>query len=63
MKATVGDRLVIRSRHVDQPDRQAEILEVPDPRGEPPFRVRWSDGHEAVVVPGPDAHVEPAAGG
>jgi hypothetical protein len=27
--------------------------------GGPPFMVRWQDsGHEALVFPGPDAHVE-----
>ncbi len=28
--------------------------------GAPPYRVRWSDGHEGLVYPGPDAHIVPA---
>ena len=29
--------------------------------GAPPYLVRWSDGHEALTFPGPDAHVVKAA--
>ena len=59
MHAKVGDRLVIRSQHLDGPVRDAEILEVRGPNGTPPYRVRWSDsGHEAFFFPGPDAYVE-----
>lgn len=59
MHAKVGDRLVIRSQHIDGPVRDAEILEVRGPDGTPPYRVRWSDtGHEAFFFPGPDAYVE-----
>jgi hypothetical protein len=63
MHANVGDRLVIRSQHLDGPVRQAEILEVRGPNGTPPYRVRWSDsGNEAFCFPGPDAYVEPHEG-
>jgi hypothetical protein len=59
MRAHVGDRIVIRNAHVDEPVRDGEVLEVRGPRGEPPFRVRWSDtGHEALLFPGPDASIE-----
>lgn len=59
MHAAVGDRLVVRSLHVDGPHRDAEILEVRHPDGSPPYVVRWSDsGHEALVYPGPDAYIE-----
>lgn len=59
MYAAVGDRLVVRSVHLDGPVRDAEILEVRGRGGEPPYRVRWSDtGHESLVFPGPDASVE-----
>jgi len=58
MKALPGDRLVIRSHRVGEPERDAEILEV-GPGGGPPFRVRWGDtGHEGVMFPGSDAYVE-----
>jgi hypothetical protein len=59
MRAAPGDRLVIRSVHLDLPVRDAEVLEVRHADGSPPYVVRWSDtGHEALVFPGPDAYVE-----
>ena len=59
MYATQGDRLVIRSAHVDEPVRDGEILEVHGENGGPPYVVRWSDnGHESLTFPGPDAYVE-----
>jgi hypothetical protein len=61
MKASVGDRLVIRSTHVDERVREGEIIEVRHEDGSPPYVVRWSDdGHEGLVFPGPDAYVEQA---
>ena len=58
MYAEVGDELVVDSRKLGGARRDAEILEVRGPNGEPPYVVRWSDtGHEALVFPGPDAHV------
>jgi hypothetical protein len=62
MHATVGDRLVVRSQHLDGPVRDGEIIEVRGPDGSPPYVVRWDDsGHESLVFPGPDAFVEPAS--
>lgn len=59
MYAAVGDRLMVRSVHVDGPVRDGEILEVHGRDGEPPYVVRWSDdGHTSLVFPGPDATVE-----
>jgi hypothetical protein len=59
MLADVGDRLVVRSTHVDGPVRNGEIIEVRHTDGSPPYVVRWSDsGQEALVYPGPDAYVE-----
>ena len=58
MHASVGDRLIVHSTHVDGPVRDGEILEVHGPDGEPPYVVRWSDnGHEGLICPGPDASV------
>lgn len=62
MKAAVGDRLIIRSRHLDEPVRTGEILEVHGQNGAPPYVVRWQgESGTAVVIPGSDAHVEHAA--
>ena len=58
MHATVGDRLIVHSTHVDGPVRDGEILEVHGHDGEPPYVVRWSDnGHKGLIFPGPDASV------
>ena len=57
VKAVVGDRIEIRGRHVGEVPRLGEIIEVKGPEGDPPFVVKWSDGHEGIVFPGPDAVV------
>jgi hypothetical protein len=57
MEANVGDHLVVRSRHVGEPDREALILEAHGQRGGGPYRVRWSDGHESVFFPSSDCTV------
>ncbi|HEX5567515.1 MAG TPA: DUF1918 domain-containing protein [Streptomyces sp.] len=57
MRANVGDLLLVHGRIVGQHDRIAEIIEVLGTDGEPPYRVRFEDGHETVVSPGPDSVV------
>ncbi|MFF8291802.1 DUF1918 domain-containing protein [Streptomyces sp. NPDC016309] len=62
MHAIVGDTLLVHGRVVGQHDRTAEVIEVLGPDGTPPYRVRFDDGHEAVMSPGPDSvvrHKEP----
>jgi hypothetical protein len=59
MRASVGDRLTTHGRVVGQHDKTGEIVEVLGTRGEPPYRVRFEDGHESVMSPGPDTTVEP----
>ena len=59
MRASVGDQLVVEGRTVDTPRREGEVVEVRGPDGAPPYLVRWSDGHEGLTFPGPDAHVVP----
>ena len=59
MRASVGDRIVIRGHHVGEPDRDCEVMELQGPDGEPPYMVRWDDsGHETLFFPGPDASLE-----
>ncbi|MFC9440123.1 DUF1918 domain-containing protein [Nocardia sp. NPDC057030] len=60
MMAKVGDRLLVHGHVVGQGDRQGEIIEVRGPEGTPPYLVRYADGRESLVFPGPDAIVEPA---
>ncbi|WP_433661204.1 DUF1918 domain-containing protein [Nocardia sp. CA-128927] len=58
--ANVGDRLLVHGHVVGRGDRQGEIIEVRGPEGSPPYLVRYADGRESLVYPGPDAIVEPA---
>lgn len=57
MQAKIGDRLVVEGKTVDQPRKDGEVIEVHGENGGPPYLVRWSDGHEGLTFPGPDAHV------
>ena len=59
MKATVGDRIIIKGHHLGEPERDCVVLEVRGPDGGAPYRVRWDeDGHESLFFPGPDADVQ-----
>ncbi|MDQ0841662.1 DUF1918 domain-containing protein [Streptomyces sp. NPDC054847] len=57
MQANVGDTLLVHGRTVGQHDKVAEVVEVLGSEGNPPFRVRFEDGHEALMSPGPDTVV------
>lgn len=57
MKAAIGDRLVISATHVGEAMRDGEVIEVRGADGGPPYLIRWSDGHEGLFFPGPDAQV------
>lgn len=59
MHASAGDRIVVRGRTVDTADRSGEVLEARGADGGPPFLVRFADGHEGLVFPGPDVQVLP----
>lgn len=59
MFAAKGDRILVHSKHVGGPVRDAEVLDVRHLDGSPPYVVRWSDtGHEALYFPGSDAEVQ-----
>ena len=59
MNAKVGDRLIMEGAKVGDVRRIGVVLEVRHDDGTPPYLVRWlSDGHEALVFPGPDARIE-----
>jgi hypothetical protein len=58
MQATVGDMLRIHGHNVGDPDKMGEIVEIHGRSGEPPYVVRFDDGHTGLVFPGPDAVVE-----
>jgi Domain of unknown function (DUF1918) len=59
MQASVGDRLHVHGRNVGQKDRLGEIIEVRGENGAPPYVVRFPDGHENLLYPGPDCVIEP----
>jgi hypothetical protein len=63
MQAAIGDRLLIRGNCVGHPDKCGDIVEVHGKAGEPPYLVRFDDGHTGLVFPGPDALVEAKARG
>jgi Domain of unknown function (DUF1918) len=60
MDAQIGDRIIIRSKHVGVGERSGEIVEIlNDPAGKH-YRVRWEDGHETTFFPSSDATVQRA---
>jgi hypothetical protein len=63
MRASMGDHISVPSSHVGEPGRDGEVVEAKGPDGGPPYLVRWSDGHEGLFFPGPDAAVVHAPGG
>ena len=54
MHAEVSDRLVV---HGARTTRTGEVVEV---IGENSYRVRWEDGHESLISPGPATTVQAA---
>ena len=57
MKASIGDRIVIKGHHVGEPDRDGKVMEVHGEDGQPPYVVDWEDGHHGLFFPGPDASI------
>ncbi|MFM9371515.1 DUF1918 domain-containing protein [Streptomyces sp. Da 82-17] len=60
MRANVGDQLLVHTRAVGLRERTGEIVEVRGTDGAPPYLVRFDDGHETLVYPGPDCEVRSA---
>jgi len=61
MQASIGDRIHVHSNAVGATDRVGEIVEVRGNDGTPPYRVRYPDGHESLLFPGPDCVIETAS--
>lgn len=59
MRAHVGDTLRLHGRTVGDPDRVGTITAVLGEAGSPPYRVRFDPNVDTVIMPGPDATVEP----
>jgi len=58
MHARTGDRIHIKGARVGDHEQVGDVLEVRGARGEPPYLVRFQDGHEGLIYPGPDCVVE-----
>ncbi|MEV5687581.1 DUF1918 domain-containing protein [Streptomyces sp. NPDC052164] len=61
MRASAGDRLHTYGQTVGQSARSGEIIEVRGSDGQPPYLVKFEDGHEGLVHPGPDCVIESGA--
>ena len=61
MRAKPGDRIVISPTTINGVVRDGEVLEARGKDGGPPYRVRWSDGHEGIIYPGTGAMIHDAA--
>ncbi|HEU0256832.1 MAG TPA: DUF1918 domain-containing protein [Microbacteriaceae bacterium] len=59
MDVASGDRIVIRGKAVGNPDRRGTVLEVRGDEGQGPYVIRFDDGRESLVYPGPDFVVTP----
>lgn len=59
MRASVGDRIVIKGHRVGEAERDCKVLEVRGEEGGPPYVVQWEDSdHESLFFPGSDASVK-----
>jgi len=64
VKGSVGDRLILEGAHVGDHKRIGVITELRHDDGTPPYMVHWLDnGHDSLVFPGSDAHIEAASNG
>jgi hypothetical protein len=51
-QARPGDVVEVAGRHVGDPGRAGEIVEVLGDPGHPHYLVRWEDAHESILYPG-----------
>lgn len=59
MHAHVGDRLHVRGRVVGQAEHAGQVVEVREqPSGPAIYVIRYDDGNQAVISPGPDTFIE-----
>lgn len=52
MDASIGDRIQLPGRTLNQPTREGRILDV-ERGSDPMYRVAWDDGSESMFTPGP----------
>ena len=58
MDIVSGSRIVIHGAHVGDAERHGEVIEVRGDSGGPPYLIRFDDGVESLVFPGPDLVIE-----
>ncbi|MGW6394865.1 DUF1918 domain-containing protein [Streptomyces sp. NPDC055103] len=58
MTAYEGDVLRFSGRAVGTPEHRATVVKGLGPDGEAPYRVRYEDGHETEICPGPGCVIE-----
>ncbi len=55
MHTKPGDRLVVPSHRVGEPERDAKVIEVRGRNGQPPYVVEWSgDGRVGQLARAPE---------
>lgn len=62
MEVHKGDHLIIEGRKIGQGHRTGEITRVEGSASSPRMWVRWEDGHESLLMPGPGIRVETKRG-
>lgn len=56
VKATVGDRIVIKGHYMGEPIGDCQVVEAHGPDGGAPYLARWGDSrHETLFLAGSDA--------
>lgn len=63
MQANLGDRVLVSGTAAGGVEQEGEIVEIRGDEGEPPYLVRFDDGREALIFPGPDTDLRPASDG
>ena len=53
MRALPGDHIILATPTVEGALREGEVIETRGADGQPPYLVRWTDGHEGLLYPGP----------
>jgi hypothetical protein len=54
--ARAGDEIIVSSREASDPRHTGTVLEVLTTGGVVHYRVRWHDGADCILFPGPDMH-------
>ncbi|REF35750.1 CBS domain-containing protein [Thermasporomyces composti] len=57
MHASIGDRIIVQTETLGKTPRQGTVEEVLAGYDAEHYRVRWDDGHESLLFPGPDTRV------